>query len=357
MTASNNSSQSVLVDPEYRIFKEMVDLQMQHLGPPPMETVSDIRSATAGMLAMVASTVKHPDGMQESVHFAPSSLPSSSAPHQIPITRYIPIATASATGPQRAIIYVHGGGLIAGSVDAFRPWAAELAERSGTQVFSVKYRLAPEFSIAPSCTKDESPAPFAVHDVLDALSWLQSPDTTSKLGIDPARILLSGNSAGGAIAAGVALLERDRRLRGERGDLPPVAGILLNYPMLDDKTRAVEGAAENDWHVFTDKVNQIGWQSYSGLNFDERNDQNVSYYTSPARCSDLSGMPPTLIDVPTLDLLKNEGITFGTRLAESNVAVQLNVYPGVTHGFDGQIPEHRLSKLMKSNNVQFIQSI
>ncbi|QPC72157.1 hypothetical protein HYE68_002909 [Fusarium pseudograminearum] len=66
-------------------------------------------------------------------------------------------------------------------------------------------------------------------------------------------------------------------------------------------------------------------------------------------------MPPTLIDVPTLDILKNEGIAFAARLAGANVAVQLNVYPGVAHGFDGQIPEHRLSKLMKSNNVQFIQ--
>ncbi|RGP59192.1 putative arylesterase monooxygenase protein [Fusarium sporotrichioides] len=371
MAASDTTSQPLLVDPEYRIFKEMVDLQMQQLNPPPMETVSDIRNATDGMLAMVASTLDYPDGMQESVYFATSSLPSStaphripitrytpiattSAPHRIPITRYTPIATTSAAGPQRAILYIHGGGLIAGSADVFRPWAAELAERSGTQVFSVEYRLAPEFSVAPSCTKNESPAPFAVHDVLDALSWLQSHDTASELNIDPTRILLSGNSAGGAIAVGVGLLERDRRNRGERGDLPPIAGILLNYPMLDDRTKAIEGAAENDWHVFTDKVNQIGWQAYTGLEFDERNDLNVSYYTSPARCHDLSGMPPTLIDVPTLDLLKNEGIKFATYLGEANVAVQLNVYPGVAHGFDGQIPEHRLSKLMKSNNARFI---
>ncbi|KAM0228610.1 hypothetical protein ACHAPO_010582 [Fusarium lateritium] len=357
MTAPDYASKPVFVDPEYRVFKEMVDLQIQQLGPPPMDTVSDIRNATDGMLVMVASTINYPDGMQESVHFAPSSLPSSTAPHRIPITRYIPIATASTAEPQRAILYIHGGGLIAGSVDAFRPWAAELAERSGTQVFSVEYRLAPEFSIAPSCPKNESPAPFAVHDVLDALSWLQSSEMSSELGIDPARVLLSGNSAGGAIAAGVALLERDRRQRGERKDLPPMAGILLNYPMLDDRKKAVEGAAENEWHVFTDKLNQIGWQSYTGLKLNERNDLNVSYYTSPARCHDLSGMPPTLIDVPTLDLLKNEGISFATRLAEANVAVQLNVYPGVAHGFDGQIPEHRLSKLMKLNNVQFIHRV
>ncbi|KAG8358492.1 hypothetical protein FVEN_g3791 [Fusarium venenatum] len=355
MTAPDNASQPVLVDPEYRVFKEMVDLQMQQLGPPPMDTVSDIRNATDGMLAMVASTVQYPDGMQESVHFAPSSLPSSSAAHRIPITRYIPNATASAAGPQRAIIYIHGGGLIAGSVNAFRPWAAELAERSGTQVFSVEYRLAPEFSIAPPCSKGESPAPFAVHDVLDALSWLQSSDTSSELGIDPARILLSGNSAGGAIAAGVALLERDRKRRGERGDLPPITGILLNYPMLDDRTTAAEGAAENEWHVFTDKVNQIGWQAYTGFELHERDDLKVSRYTSPARCDDVSGMPPTLIDVPALDLLKSEGIAFATRLAGANVAVQLNVYPGIAHGFDGQIPEHRLSKLMKFNNEQFTQ--
>ncbi|QPC72158.1 hypothetical protein HYE68_002910 [Fusarium pseudograminearum] len=243
MTAPNDPSKPVLVDSEYRIFKEIIDIQMQHQSPPPMDTVADIRNATDSMLAMVASTVDYPDGMQESVHFACSSLPSSCAPHLIPITRYIPNATASATGPQRAILYIHGGGLIAGSVKSFRPWAAELAERSGTQVFSVEYRLAPEFAIAPSCLKNEPPAPFAVHDVLDALSWLQSLDTASELRIDPTRIVLSGNSAGGAIAAGVALLERDRRQRGGTGDLPPVAGILLNYPMLDDRTKAVKGAA------------------------------------------------------------------------------------------------------------------
>ncbi|KAF0637691.1 hypothetical protein FPSE5266_07341 [Fusarium pseudograminearum] len=207
MTALSNPSQHVFVDPEYRIFKEMIDIQMQHQSPPPMDTVADIRNATDGMLAMVASTFAYPDGMQESVHFAPSSLPSSCAPHLIPITRYIPIATASATGPQRAILYIHGGGLFAGSVKSFRLWAAEFAERSGTQIFSVDYRLAPGFAIAPSCAKIEPPAPFAVHDVLDALSWLQFLDTASEFGIDPARIVLSGNSAGGAIAAGVALLE------------------------------------------------------------------------------------------------------------------------------------------------------
>ncbi|UZP46524.1 hypothetical protein NXS19_014336 [Fusarium pseudograminearum] len=281
MTALSNPSQHVFVDPEYRIFKEMIDIQMQHQSPPPMDTVADIRNATDGMLAMVASTFAYPDGMQESVHFAPSSLSSSCAPHLIPITRYIPIATASATGSQRAILYIHGGGLIAGSVKSFRLWAAEFAERSGTQIFSVDYRLAPGFAIAPSCAKIEPPAPFAVHDVLDALSWLQFLDTASEFGIDPARIVLSENN--------------------------------------------------------------------------ERNDLNISYYTSPARCCDLTEMPPTLIDVPTLDLLKNEAITFATRLANANVAIQLNVYPGVAHGFDGQIPEHRLSKLMKLNNVQFIQ--
>jgi acetyl esterase/lipase len=147
------------------------------------------------------------DGNTIAVHrFVPSSQQQSAT-----------TTTTTTTTPQRAAVYLHGGGMILGSVALFRPLVEGYTTHAELQIFSVEYRLAPEH-----------PAPAAVEDAFAAVHWVQ--DHAAEFNIDPARVALVGDSAGGGIAAGAALLARDKALS------PPIARLVLQYPMLDDRT-------------------------------------------------------------------------------------------------------------------------
>ncbi len=221
---------------------------------------------------------------------------------------------AAAVGPHPAIYHMHGGGFVSGFAAMGDEPNGRRAQSHGAVVVSVDYRLAPE-----------TPFPGPVEDCYAGLAWLFANATD--LNIDPDRVVITGESAGGGLAAALALLWRDRGGR-------TLAGQVLTYPMLDHRTGSPEdpyGNACAGEFVWTPSANRFGWAAMRG-------DQVIAAdrlaHFSPALASDLAGLPPTFMGVGALDLFLNEDLAYAARLAGAGVPVEAHVYPGAFHAFD-----------------------
>ena len=207
------------------------------------------------------------------------------------------------------VVWMHGGGLVLGDNrmdDArFDKWCREL----GIVGVSVEYRLAPEH-----------PYPTPLEDCYAALAWIHH--NAASLGVDPQRIGIGGASAGAGLAAGLALLARDRAEFA-------VAFQLLIYPMIDDR----QTTPSSSWSdpIWSPAANTFGWTSYLGA---AKGTTNVPAYAAAARATDLAGLPPTLVTVGALDGFSDEDIDYAKRLRLAGVPTDLIVYAGAPHGFD-----------------------
>lgn len=209
-----------------------------------------------------------------------------------------------------ALVWIHGGGYVVGSADADQLNAAQLALGVGMVVVSVDYGLAPE-----------NPHPGPVEDCYAALRWLH--ENADDLGIDRSRIAIGGGSAGGGLAAALGLLARDR------GEVA-VAFQYLVFPMIDDRTVTREANPATGEFVWTRASNAFGWRSLLGT---EPGGDGVSPYAAAARAEDLTGLPPTFLEVGSLDLFLDEDVEFALRLVRAGVPTELHVYPGAFHGY------------------------
>lgn len=232
---------------------------------------------------------------------------------EVPVRVYRPIgATAALPG----MLWIHGGGYVVGSVEQDDLAAQRVCEAVGCIVVSVGYRLAPE-----------SPFPAPLEDCYAALKWIS--DNAPELGVDAARIGITGPSAGGGLTAGLALLARDR------GEVP-VAFQAPIYPMIDDSNDTPSSHAAASSRIWSRRYNENGWRAYVG---DAAGTGDVSPYAAPTRADDLSGLPPTYIAVGTLDVFLDEDIDYARRLIEAGVPTELHVYPGLFHGSDMFVPD------------------
>jgi acetyl esterase/lipase len=220
-----------------------------------------------------------------------------------------------------ALLWIHGGGYVLGSVARDDLVAMHLAKVAQCVVASVEYRLAPEY-----------PFPAPVEDCYAALKWLSAQSAT--LGVDTSRLAIGGASAGGGLAAGLALLTRDRAE-------VELAFQLLIYPMIDDRNLAPASETVLDTLVWTRENNRMGWRAYLGR---EPGGANVSPYAAAARATDLTGLPSAYIPVGDLDLFLDENITYAQRLLAAGVPTELHVYPGAFHGFNGFVPSAEVSR-------------
>ena len=218
----------------------------------------------------------------------------------------------SAPGRLPCIYHIHGGGYVGGAAAQLEFFLRPLVRELGCALVSVDYRLAPEHVF-----------PAAIEDCYAGLRW--TIGNAAALGIDTARIGVMGESAGGGLAAALALLVRDR---GEFA----LAFQHLTYPMIDDRTcTAADPHPHTGEFVWTPHNNRFGWASLLG---EEPGGPSVSPYAAAARATDLTGLPPAYIMTGSLDLFLEEDLDYARRLLRAGVPTELHVYPGGFHGFD-----------------------
>lgn len=210
-----------------------------------------------------------------------------------------------------AVLHIHGGGYVFGDTDVSSGICRLVAIQHDCVVVSVDYRLAPE-TIWPG----------ALHDCYAALCWLH--DNSAALNIDPLRIAVMGESAGGGHAAALALHVRDH-------GGPAIRMLLLDAPMLDDRTgTTAEPHPHNGHFVWTPELNRFGWRALLGV---EPGGPNVPDQAVPARAANFSSLPPCFISVGALDLFLDENLEWVRQLSRAGVPVELHVIPGAYHGF------------------------
>ncbi|HEX4444165.1 MAG TPA: alpha/beta hydrolase [Galbitalea sp.] len=227
---------------------------------------------------------------------------------QLELRRHLP-TTLDSSISRSVILWIHGGGMFLGSARQDDANAQALSDALGIRIASVDYRLAPEH-----------PYPEPLDDCYTALAWLAERYD---------RVVVVGASAGGGLAAGLTLLARDR-------SRPAIAGLLLAYPMLDDRETAGARQLANTV-VWNARLNRLGWDAYLGAG-------SADEYAVPARAVDLTGFPPTYLDTGDLDLFFDEDSAFAEKLRAAGVPLDFVVEHGAVHGFDLIAPEAQVSR-------------
>jgi acetyl esterase/lipase len=274
-----------LLDPHVRAG---LVVPFEHLGP---DNLGEVRAAIGAL------DVPRAPGTTD--HLVPGDPP-------VPVRVHRP---QGLDGPLPCLYSMHGGGYVIGSYDIDGFMLDDLCPRLGIVGVSVEYRLAPE-----------TPYPGPLEDCYRGLQW--TVDHAEELGVDPARIGVTGLSAGGGLAAALALLARDR------GELQ-LAFQLLDCPMLDDR-QATRSSQRDGLPVWSRRSNEFGWRSYLGARYGA---DDVPYTAAPARATDLSGLPPAFVSVGSIDGFLDEDVDYALRLNHAGVPCELHVYPGAPHGY------------------------
>jgi acetyl esterase len=270
----------------------------------PVVEISDIPSARARSAEMFAAAFGEPDrsGVQVRDELVPG-------PDGAPDVR-LRIFTPDRPVVPAAIYDVHGGGFVLGAIDLFDGRNLRLARELGVTVVTVEYRLAPEH-----------PYPAPLEDCYAGLVW--TAKNADSLGIDADRIAIHGESAGGGLCAGLALLARDR-------GGPSIAFQYLGIPELDDRLDTPSMRAFTDTPIWNRPNAVVSWDSYLGPG--KRGTADVPIYAAPARATDLAGLPPAYVSVMEFDPLRDEGIAYALGLMQAGVSVELHAFPGTFHG-------------------------
>jgi acetyl esterase/lipase len=252
-------------------------------------------------------------------------------PPGAPPVRVLVYRPESPSGPLPALLQIHGGGYVLGNADMMDPSNREIAAALHCAVFAVDYRLAPE-----------TPYPGALEDCYAALKYMF--ENAAMLGFNPARIGIGGQSAGGGLAAALALLARDRQ------EVAPAFQHLV-FPMIDDRTGApgVERHPHAGAFVWTYENNQFGWASLLGCS---PGSAGVPAYAAAARATALEGLPPTYICCGALDIFLEENLEYARRLVRAGVPVTFNLYTGAPHSFMMLQPDARISKRSARDTIE-----
>jgi len=283
------------LDPQVRRFLQSAEAE----GKPPLESlpVAEARLAAIERMAPVRGTPESVASTENRLIAAPEG--------EIPIRIYTPAADA----PRPAAVFFHGGGWVLGSLDTHEMVCTAVAHRAGAVVIAVDYRLAPEHKF-----------PAAVTDCYAATVWVA--DNANRLGIDPRRLCVCGDSAGGNLAAVVALKSRD-----EGG--PEIALQTLIYPVMDLSSFNTSSYREfAEGHSLTKPLMEWFRDNYLMSSEDGKDP-----HASPLLARDLRGLPPTLIITAECDPLVDEDEAYARRLKEAGVPVTYTRYAGMIHPF------------------------
>ncbi|UGS36016.1 alpha/beta hydrolase [Capillimicrobium parvum] len=300
------------VDPEALV---ALDDFLRRTGPGGLGAIADLAARRERADEVLRSLVaEHPPSDAVVAH--DRDAPGPQGEPAVPVRIYRPRA---AQGARPGLLFIHGGGMIMGSLDSEDLLARELTDALGCTTVSVGYRLAPEH-----------PHPAPVEDCYAALRW--TADNAEEVGVDRDRIALFGPSGGGGLAAGTALIARDR-------GGPPLVLQALIYPMLDDRNDRPSSHEIRDLGIWDRAANEEAWRMLLG---DRRGRDDVPPYAAPSRATDLADLPPTYLDVGELDLFRDEDIDYAARLMRAGVPTELHVDPGAYHAAELLAPESAL---------------
>jgi acetyl esterase len=271
-------------------------------GRPAYETVSPAEAREFYLQARFVSNPEPP----ELASIEPLAIPSPAG--SIPARVYTPVKLRKAGGLAPCLVFFHGGGWVIGNLDSHDVACRKLADEGQLIVISIDYRLAPEHKF-----------PAAVNDVVAATTWIA--ENAKQLGVDAARLMVGGDSAGGNLAAVVAISARD-------GNGPALAGQVLIYPATDFIMKHPSHSEPETSVLLTHTA--IKW--FSGHYLTNAADGN-DWRASPARATTLAGLPPAYVLTAGADPLRDEGDEYAERLRQAGVAVTYRHFPGQFHGF------------------------
>jgi acetyl esterase/lipase len=304
----------------YRIDPELADI-VKIL---PLRDWSDPLAARGIMDDLIAALNVEVD--ETGVDVEDRTIPGPPGAPEVPVRVYSPSAP---TGPVPGLLDIHGGGFVVGSIAMEHAVATRLVRTLGIAVVAVEYRLAPEH-----------PFPAGLDDCYAALEWMVAE--SAGLGIDTDRIGVYGQSAGGGLAAALALLTRDR-------GGPSLCFQYLGIPELDDRLDTPSMQQFVDTPMWNRPNAVLSWRYYLGPDADGE----VSPYAAPARATDLSGLPPAYVSTMEFDPLRDEGILYALRLVQAGVPVELHQYPGTFHG-SAMVPTAAVSRRQAAETLDVI---
>lgn len=302
------------IDPASR---DALDALLEQM-PGGLNSITDIVARRAALTAQLAA-VEVP--VNPRVVSEDCSIPGPDRVATLRVRIYRPVAAA---GVPPAVLFIHGGGMIMGDLDGEDDVATLICDEVGAVVVSVDYRLAPE-----------NPYPAGVEDCYTALVW--TARQAAELGIDPDRLAVYGGSAGGGLTIATVLTARDR-------GYPQVCFQMPIYPMIDDRNETPSSQEITDVGIWDRDGNIEAWAWYLG-------GAAADGYAAPARAEDLTGLPPTFIDVGTVDLFRDEDIAFAARLMQAGVPTELHVYPGSYHASEHFAVDAELSHRIRATRI------
>jgi acetyl esterase/lipase len=302
----------------------------QRLDPELVAPLEGVMSATGGgfnlhdlggMRAMIAAMIaggKAQAPVIAGVEASDLKVPGPKGAPAVAVRLYRPAEVRDAPP---VLVWMHPGGWVLGSLELDDLMAREVVKNVRCAVVSVEYRLAPEH-----------PYPAALEDCYAVLKWVAAEG--KKHGIDARRIAVGGSSAGANLAAGLALLARDR------GEVP-LSFQMLIYPALDDRNLAQVGPNVPE-NLFWSRENMLmSWQAYLE---NRQATADVPIYAAPTRARDLSRLPRAFVAVGGLDMFLDECLDYATRLTAAGVDTEVHVYPGAFHAFDAFAPLARVTQ-------------
>lgn len=312
-------------DREFARLVEPMLSQTQGFTRPKLHDVEGRRAMLASLFPQATRAPVLPDDVEQITYHARAS-----DQHEIAIYHLRKKGRAGReAGP--AIVHTHGGGYIALTAASTIGSLAASVSQTGVPILTIEYRLAPE-----------NPYPVPLEDCWTALQWIRSQ--ADALSIDLGRMAVMGESAGGGLAAALALLARDRGLS------PPLAKQILMCPMLDDRTESNHAGPLAMWD---ENDNRTGWAAYVGPDVGS---DRVSPYAAAARTATVEGLPPLYLDCGQLDIFVHEGLEYARRFLAANIATECHVYEGLPHGFEGLAPTCSAVQRVMGNRIQAMAS-
>lgn len=235
------------------------------------------------------------------------------------------------TPSQGAVVFIHGGGGISSSIASYDKLVSGYVAQSGVNFLSLEYQLSPEVT-----------GDIQAEQAVAALLWLR--EHSAVFAIDPARIILMGDSGGGAIVASAAIVARDRGIA--------LAGQILIYPMLDHRPSKVDPAVESLVSISAGEISTCWGARLASPIHEDR-----LPYAVPALIKEYTGLAPCYIDVGDLDLFASENLAWAKQLMAAGVPVEFHLYSGVNHGFELLAPHSAIARQAMQFRIAAIQRL